>query len=84
MSTETIKTIRDGEPRTAVSTFTQLLSSEILTFKLNGFYFFTSTETIRTIRDGRLDFHTAPELGNTHVQVKLVLFFYVHRDHKNY
>ena len=27
-STETIRTIRDGEPRTATSTFTQLLSSE--------------------------------------------------------
>ena len=27
-STETIKTIRDGEPRTATSTFTQLLSCE--------------------------------------------------------
>ena len=26
-STETIRTIRDGEPRTATSTFTQLLSS---------------------------------------------------------
>ena len=27
-STETIRTIRDGDPRTATSTFTQLLSSE--------------------------------------------------------
>ena len=27
-STETIRIIRDGEPRTATSTFTQLLSSE--------------------------------------------------------
>ena len=30
MSTETTRTIRDGEPRTATSTFTQLLSSVIL------------------------------------------------------
>ena len=28
-STETIRTVRDGEPRTATSTFTQLLSSEL-------------------------------------------------------
>ena len=34
-STETIRTIRDGEPRTATSTFTQLLSSEYLSSKLN-------------------------------------------------
>ena len=27
-STKTIKTIRDGEPRTATSTFTQLLGSD--------------------------------------------------------
>ena len=30
-STETIRTIRDGEPRTATSTSTQLLSSEMYT-----------------------------------------------------
>ena len=39
-STETVRTIRDGEPRTATSTFTQLLSSPLftqhtLTFKRN-------------------------------------------------
>ena len=28
-STETIRLIRDGDPRTATSTFTQLLSSEV-------------------------------------------------------
>ena len=44
-STDTIRTVRDGEPRTAISTFTQLLSSE-MQFKV------TSTETILTIRDG--------------------------------
>ena len=26
---ETIRTVRDGEPRTATSTFTQLLSSDV-------------------------------------------------------
>ena len=36
-STETIWTNRDGEPRTATSTFTQVL---------NSVYCFTSTETI--------------------------------------
>ena len=39
--------MRDGEPRTATSTFTwQLLRSEIVQC------YFTSTETIRTVRDG--------------------------------
>ena len=50
-----VRTIRDGEPRTATSTFTQLLSLFVPVC-------FTSTETIRTIRDGgaldgHLDFH---------------------------
>ena len=36
----------DGEPRTATSTFTQLLSSDQVQCC------FTSTETVRTIRDG--------------------------------
>ena len=44
-STETLRTIRDGEPRTATSTFTQLLSSFF-------WCWFKSKETIRTIRDG--------------------------------
>ena len=34
MSTETVRTIRDREPRTATSTFTQLLNSEILQFNV--------------------------------------------------
>ena len=62
--------IRDGEPRTATTTFTHsFLSSETL-FKFSVVQVqccFTSTETIRTTRDGEpriihLDFHTAPEL----------------------
>ena len=48
-STETTRTIRDGEPRTATSTFTQLLSSEHSSSVQRCF---TSTETTRTIRDG--------------------------------
>ena len=49
-STETKRTVRDGEPRTATSTLTQLLSSD------DCFIFFKccymSTETSRTIKDG--------------------------------
>ena len=41
--------IRDGKPRTATSTFTQLLSSEAIEFV---HCCFTSTEIIRTVRDG--------------------------------
>ena len=49
-STETIRTIRDGESRTATSTFTKPLSSDIsLSFVQCCF---SSTKTIRTIRDG--------------------------------
>ena len=47
--TETIRTIRDGEPRTSTSNFTQLLSSDSFTLVQCSF---TSTKTIRTIRDG--------------------------------
>ena len=47
-STETVRTLRDGEPRTATSTFTQLLSSTDVQVQCC----FTSTETKRTIRDG--------------------------------
>ena len=36
-STETIRTIRDGEPRTATSTFTQLLSSESERARMSSF-----------------------------------------------
>ena len=39
---------RDGEPRTATATFTQLQTSDTEQVQCC----FTSTETIRTIRDG--------------------------------
>jgi len=46
-STETVRTfIKDQEPRTVTSTFTQLLSSESVQCC------FMSTETVRTLRDG--------------------------------
>ena len=44
MSTETLRTVRDGEPRKATSTFTQLLSLVQCCFM--------STETTKTVRDG--------------------------------
>ena len=46
--TETISSIWDGEPRTAISSFTQFLSSET---KFQVQCCFTSTETIRTVWD---------------------------------
>ena len=48
-STETIRAVRDEEPKTATSTFTQLLSSDKQGFSFQ--YCFTSTETIRLIRN---------------------------------
>ena len=47
-STETIRTVRDVETRTAISTFTQLPSSVTVQIQCC----FPSTETIRTIREG--------------------------------
>ena len=63
-ATETTRTIRAGEPRTATSTFIQLLSSA---------YLFSSPMLLYVDRDDKdrqgwraqdvhLDFHTAPEL----------------------
>ena len=43
---EAVRTIRDGEPRTSTSTFTQLLTRSLLQCC------FTSSETVRTVRDG--------------------------------
>ena len=39
-STETVRTIRDGEPRTATSTFTQLLTSGLRVGRLYTFFCF--------------------------------------------
>ena len=47
-STETVWTVRDREPRTSTSTFTQLLRSGIRWVQC----WFTFTETVRTVRDG--------------------------------
>ena len=50
MSTETVGTIGDGEPKMSTSTFTQLLNFDgaVLLLKVC----FTSTEAVRTIGDG--------------------------------
>ena len=37
MSTDTMRTIRDGEPRATTSTFTQLLSSELEDWRIPTF-----------------------------------------------
>ena len=62
-SKETVRTVRDGEPRTATSTFTQLLSSAApsqfnVTLRPQRPYGLLGTGAL----EGRLDFHTAPEL----------------------
>ena len=77
-STETVRTIRDGEPRTATSTSTQLLRS------MRGFTevtsCFTSTETVWTVRDGepRTSTSTFTQLLSSNEEGLVVL--YVHRD----
>ena len=50
-STDTVRTVRDGEPMTSTSTFTQLLSSEMNTFN-RSVLLYASTETVPTVRDG--------------------------------
>ena len=74
--TETISFIRDGEPRTVTSTFTQLLNSEEFEFNVARF---TSTETIQTIRDGepRTVTSTFTQLLNSGDGVPLVELMYL-------
>ena len=70
------ETIRDGEPRTSTSTFTQLLSSD------NPWFVqccLTSTEIIGLLRDVHLDFRTALEFWQSLVRSVLP---YVHRNHR--
>ena len=79
-SKETVRTIRDEEPRTATSTFTQLLSSATLSVQC----YFTSTETVRTIRDG--EHRTATSTFTQHLSsvVHCSMLLYVHRDRTEY
>ena len=64
---QTVRTIRDGEPRTATSTFTQLLSFVRLSSSSELLYVHRGHEgLLRTgAQDGHVDFHTAPELWET-------------------
>ena len=66
-STETIRTVMDKrQPRTATSTFTQLLSSEcpslVLSSRSPSLYVHKDHKDSRT---SHLDFHTSPELCST-------------------
>ena len=61
-SSGTGRTVRDGEPRTSTSTFTQLLSSEQLCSMLLYGHRSHKDCSGRGDQDGHLDFHTAPEL----------------------
>ena len=62
MSTETIRTVRDGEPRTATSTFRQLLNTECSS-SLVLLYVHRDHKDYQGLgaEDGHLDFQTAPE-----------------------
>ena len=80
--TETVRTIRDREPRKATSAFTQLLSSE----KVQVQCCFTSTEIVRTISDGepRTVTSTFRQLLSSEVTSSLLLYVHRDRDHKGY
>ena len=62
--TETIRVIRDGEPRTATSTFTQLPSSDVYCSSSMLLYVHRDHKDYkgRGAQDGHLDLHTAPRL----------------------
>ena len=84
--------------RTATSTLTQLLSSEILNFSFQCS--FTSTETIRLIRDGEpwaaastftqlmsseiASFEFSISLRPETIRLIRVQYFFTSRDHKAY
>ena len=83
-STETLRTIREGELRTATSTFTQLLSSA--PEKPFVQCCFTCTETVRAIRDGELRTTTSTftQLQSSVCVTSSSVLLYVHRNHKAY
>ena len=76
-SPKTVRSIRDRKPRTATSTFTQLLSSDAVPVQ--------STETIRTIRDRepRTATSTFTQLLSSEI-LRFKMLLDVHRDHKDY
>ena len=65
-STETVRTFRDGVPRTSISTFTQLLSSAETVQVQRQCLLFVHRDRIDYgdggAQDVNLDFHTALEL----------------------
>ena len=70
--TSTVRTIRDGEPRTATSTFTQLLNSvETMSSSSTSVLLYVHRDrTGRRAQDSYIDFHTAPELCGNEAQVQ--------------
>ena len=70
-STETARTISDGKPRTATSTFTQLLTSDRPCSMLLYVHRDSPDYQRREARDGHLDFHTAPDLWQALFNVTL-------------
>ena len=68
-STETIRTIREGEPRTATSTFTQLLSSDGSCSMLLYVHRDHTNYCARGTQDGHLD-----ELRGSVTAFKLIYF----------
>ena len=76
-STQTIRTIRDREPRTGTTTSDFYTSTELCICKVQIQCWFRSTQTIRTIRDREprtgtttSDFYTSTELCICKVQVQ--------------
>ena len=85
-STETVRTIRGGEPRTSTSTFTQLLSSAVGSSSvLLCVHRDRKDYQGRGAQDGHLGCRTAPELPRfLSSSSSSSMLIYVHRDRKDY
>ena len=77
----TVKTVRDGEPRTATSTFTQLLSSEVFGIFVS-FLLFVHRGHKDCLGLGAISTFTQLSFEGLGIFVSVLL--YVHRDHKDF
>ena len=77
----TVRTVRDGEPRTATSTFTQLLSSEVFGIFVS-FLLFVHRGHKDCLGLGAISTFTQLSFEGLGIFVSVLL--YVHRDHKDF
>ena len=79
---ETVRTVRNGKPRTATSTFTQLLSSEVFGIFVS-FLLFVHRRYKDCLGLGTISTFTQL-LSSEGFGIFLSVVLYVHRDHKDF